>query len=419
LLQPDISVNGIITLVVAGLIATLSKYLLRIKKKHLFNPAAITAVILDLAGSGAVIWWVGSLVLAPFAFIIGILIVRKLRRFDLFLPFVLASLVVMLIYGLLAQQSVSDVMMQSITSWPLIFFGTIMLTEPLTTPPTKKFHIIYGLLVGALFAAQFKIGNFYATPELALVIGNIFSFFVSSKQRLVLTFNKKTELAPYIYEFSFTPNEKLKFKPGQYLEWTLGHHNADDRGIRRFFTITSSPTEDDIKLTVRTSDKSSTFKKRLLEMQKGEKLMAGSLGGEFTLPEDETKKLAFIAGGIGLTPFRSMVEYLVDKNQKRDIIFFYVCNAEQDFVYKDLFKKAETVGVKMVYIVTKPENCSKDFKGKTGYITKETLTEEVPDLNNRMFFLSGPDAMVQSYKKLLQTVKIPATHIVTDYFPGF
>lgn len=420
LLFPELNQEGLLTLVAAGVISMLSKYVLRIKKKHIFNPAAITAVILDLAGSGSVVWWVGSLFMLPFALILGLLVVRKIRRFRLFFAFLFAAVVAMIVFSLPRGENIPEVMMQAVTSWPIIFFGTIMLTEPLTTPPTKKLQVIYGLLVGALFGSQFQFGPIYSTPEMALVIGNIFSYIVSCKQKLTLSLVEKKELAASIYEFSFKPDEKLLYHPGQYLEWTLGHSKSDGRGVRRYFTISSSPTEDEIKLTIKAMENGSSFKKHLIEMKKGDQMYASSLGGEFTLPQNRDEKLVFIAGGIGLTPFRSMIKYLIDNKYKTDIVFFYACSVGNEFVYQDLFAQAEKeLGIKVIYVVTNAKNVPPNWKGKTGYINEEMMKAEVPDYMERMFYLSGPDSMVQSYKKLLKGLNVKNGRIVTDYFPGF
>ena len=420
LLFPELNAEGLLTLVAAGIISMLSKYLLRIKQRHVFNPVAIAAVILDLAGSGSVVWWVGSLYMLPFVLILGFLVVRKIRRFQLFFAFLFAAVIAITAFSLFRGENIPEVLIQTVTSWPIIFFGTIMLTEPLTTPPTKKLQMLYGLLVGVLFGSQFQVGPVYSTPEMALVIGNIFSYIVSCKQKLTLSLIEQKELAPSIYEFSFQPNEKFYYSPGQYLEWTLAHKKSDTRGVRRYFTIASSPTENEMKLTIKAMENGSSFKKHLLAMKKGDLMYAASLGGEFTLPKDNHQKLVFIAGGIGLTPFRSMIKYLIDKKQKMDIVFFYVCSNESEFVYKDLFAEAEKcIGIKIIYVVTNTKNAQHNWKGKTGYIDKEMLTSEVPDYMERMFYISGPDAMVQSYKRLLREVNIKGGRIITDYFPGF
>src|SRR5260221_9234270 len=118
---------------------------------------------------------------------------------------------------------------QCIYSSPIFFFAFVMLTEPLTTPPTKTFQWIYGVLVGVLFSPQFHIGSLYTTPEQALVIGNIFSYVVSPKYKVIATIQSKMQIAPNMFDFLFSQQKKLAFSPGQYMEWTLPHKNSDSR----------------------------------------------------------------------------------------------------------------------------------------------------------------------------------------------
>ncbi len=410
------------TLVLAGLIAMASKYVLAINKKHIFNPAAVSAVILGMLGNGDALWWIGSDVLLPVAAIIGFLIVRKIRRFKMVLSFLVVAVISITLVGVLINNVPPlEAVTQAFTSWPLIFFATVMLTEPLTTPPRNKLRIMYASLVGILFGAQFQFGPLFSTPELALVLGNIYSYIVSPKQRLQLLLSEKRQLADGMYEFIFHATPKMSYIPGQYLEWTLPHASSDSRGNRRYFTIASSPTESDIKLGVRILEKeSSSFKRKLLSLKKGDSLTASQLAGDFTLPKDTSKKLVFIAGGIGITPFRSILQYLLDTNQKRDITLFYTAPSPQEFAYKEIFEKAQqNLAIKIIYIITRPENVPKGWPGKTGRISEQMIKDEVSDYKDRLFYLSGPNAMVDSYKKLLTDMGISRKNLISDYFPGF
>jgi ferredoxin-NADP reductase/Na+-translocating ferredoxin:NAD+ oxidoreductase RnfD subunit len=420
ILTPSTKPNDMFILVVAAILSMLSKYILAIHKKHLFNPVAISLVILGVLGSGSSIWWVATASLFPFTLILGLSIVRKIRRHYMFIAFLFTSIITILVFTLINHLSLIDTLSQLFISWPIIFFGTVMLTEPLTTPPTRKLQLLYGSLVGILFGSQFHIGPLYSTPELSLVIGNIFSYWVSPKQKMQLHLWETKKIADHIYEFVFSSDEKPFFKPGQYLEWTLSHKKSDSRGNRRYFTIASSPTEDHIKLGVKVDPThSSSFKNSLVSMKKGDDLYASQLSGDFTLPVEVSKKLVFIAGGIGITPFRSMVKYLLDKDERRDIVLFYAASSEEEFAYKDIFSQAQKLGVKVVYIITKEENIPKNWKGKSGHINTQILQEEVPDYQHRIFYLSGPNAMVSNYKDLLKKMNVENKNIVTDYFPGF
>lgn len=417
---PIESISDFKLLVIAGFIAMASKYLFAINKKHIFNPAGIALVFLSIAGYGISAWWVGSTILFIPTFILGFLVLRKVRRFSMFFAFLAASFVSISLFGVLNGTSLWGSVSTIFTSWPVLFLGSIMLTEPLTTPPTMKLQLVYGVLVGLFFGSQFHIGSLYSTPELALIIGNVFSYIVSPKVRLVLTLKQKDQLTADVYNFVFSKNDKFSFKPGQYLEWTLGHAKPDIRGNRRYFTIGSSPTEEDLILGTKFYPNPSTFKQKLLAMSPGDKMIASELRGEFTMPEDINKKLVFIAGGIGVTPFRSMAKYMIDTNETRDIYFFYSNKTLADTAYKDVFDFAEKDnGWKNIYVVNEQGNDVLLPNMKVGFITKEMIVEQVPDYKERIFMISGTHGMVTVFEKTLKDLGVPNNQIKTDFFPGF
>jgi glycine betaine catabolism B len=420
IMMPVTNTNDALTLVAAGTIAMASKYVLAINRHHIFNPAAIAPFLLGLFGNGNALWWVGSDVLLPFVAIVGFLIVRKIQRFQLFFAFLLTSIVTLSLFGLKSGIPIQQSALEAFTSWPLIFFATVMLTEPLTMPATRQQRVIYGGIIGILFGSQFQLGPIYTTPEFALIIGNVYSTLVNPKKTLFLRIKEKITAANETYEFVFHPSSLLTFQPGQYLEWTLPMTRTDSRGNRRFFTIASSPTEKEIRLGVRIGKDSSTFKQKLSSLTADDAVAVTNLAGSFTLPEEKDKKLVFIAGGIGITPFRSMVKYLIDKKERRDIVLFYANKTEEEIAYKDIFDAAsDAIGLKTVYILSDKEHVPTNWKGKVGRIDKALLEDSVPDYKDRMFYLSGPTAMVRGYKDLLLQLGIPHTQIITDYFPGF
>ena len=293
---------------------------------------------------------------------------------------------------------------------PMLYLGSIMLTEPMTTPPTKKLRIIYGILVGFLNAPFIGIGNFYTTPEMALAFGNVYSYLVSSKEKLILKLKERVQVANETYDFIFNTNRKLDFQPGQYLEWTLAHEKIDNRGMRRYFTIASSPTENEIIMGIKFYDKPSTYKQSLINIKKDDIVVASQLAGDFVLPNDKNKKLVFIAGGIGVTPFRSMIKYLIDTNEKRDIIIFYSNKTANDIAYKNIFDEAEKkLGIKTIYHQT----------DESGFLTCNIIEKYVPDLKERMFYISGPRSMILTFDKALKDAGVHKNHIKTDFFPGF
>ncbi len=411
--------DGIVIAVIAA-IAMVSKYLFSIHKKHLFNPAALALVIAGMYGATQAVWWVGSAPLLPIVALLGFMIVRKIRRFRMVLAFLAAALVSITAFGIYNQVPLETLYPQVLLSWPVIFFATIMLTEPLTMPPTKQKQIIYGVITGLLFGSQYHIGPFFSTPELALVIGNVYSYFVSPRRKFTLTLQNKIPLSQDTYEYVFEPDYPMKFSAGQYLEWTLPHHNSDSRGVRRYFTIASSPDEKEIRLGVKIQQNgSSSFKSALRDMKAGDTLLVGQLAGDFTAVDHPAEKMVFIAGGIGVTPFRSIIKQMIDNGVKKDIVLFYVCSHHSEFVYQDIFEMAKNYGVNVQYVITHAENAPSGWTGKVGYINEEMIQNEVSDYAHRTYFISGPNSMVNSYKKVLHKLGIKNDKIITDYFPGF
>jgi ferredoxin-NADP reductase len=148
------------------------------------------------------------------------------------------------------------------------------------------------------------------------------------------------------------------------------------------------------------------------------------------MPRDPQQKLAFIAGGVGITPFRSMVKYLVDKNDRsatksgmkengnrkhHDVVLLYSNRTAAEIAYKNIFDEAaEKIGMKTVYAITKPEDGSPGTR-----ITADLIRREVPDYRERIFYISGTHAMTTAFEKTLAEMNIPHSHIKIDFFPGF
>lgn len=406
ILAPPSSVGDALLIFITGLIAIISKFVLSLDRKHIFNPAAIALVIMSFAGSGLASWWVGSKFLLPIVAFVGYLIVRKIHRFDVLWSFVGAAFGVTILFVVLGMP-LGSALTSLVISGPLVFFATIMLTEPLTMPPTRGLRIVYGLIVGGLYASQFHSGIISMSPHLALVAGNLYSYAVSSKQRLIMRLRSIERLSANVYEFVFRPNQRLAFAAGQYLEWTLPHARPDAGGNRRYLTIASSPTEPDIRIGVRIDKHPSSFKRALLSMKGNSTMVATSLSGDFTLPKNPKRKLLFIAGGVGITPFTSMLRYLHATKKRRDIVLIYAASREEDLAYRELVEEASReIGLRVIYLVGQRMNA-------------EAVRKYIPDVAERQAFISGPDAMVASYQELLTDAGVSVRDIKTDYFTGF
>ena len=380
---------------IATFVAIASKFIITWRGSHIFNPVAFGVVVATLSGLGFASWWVATPILLPFTLLVGILILRKTRRFGLFLSFLVPSFALFLMRGVDVQTI--------LLSFPLIFFGSIMLTEPATSPSTNKWRLVYGVLIGLIVGAGFGI---FSSPQIAILVGNVLAFIVSFRAGTKLELIKKTKLAPNIYDFTFKPHKKLTFLPGQYMDWTLDNIKFNSRGNRRTFTIASSPTQEELHIGVRIYEPTSEFKQKLLSLKKGDTIFGGHVAGDFLLPSDHNKKLVFVAGGIGVTPFISMILHMINTNTKRDITLYYFANKKEDIVYTDAIKKAGKLGLKLVPMI-----------GLDARLKQAVLEKSTPDFKDREFYLSGPPGMVRAYKKSLKKLRVANIH--TDYFSGY
>ena len=283
-------------------------------------------------------------------------------------------------------------------------------------PPTKRTQIFYGALV-ALVANTTLFAPFIAmTPELALVIGNLAIYPYRIRQKLFLTFIEKREIAKNTFEFIFKKPAGFTYQAGQYLEWMLPHEKSDSRGVRRYFTIASSPTESVVRLALKFVPAGSSYKQKLQSLAPGDIIIASQLAGDFMLPKDTHCKLAFIAGGIGVTPFSSHITYIKDTKADYDVQLFYCVNQLADLAYYDEFLQAtKTIKLETIPLVAKAES---EHTFETGYLTKEIIERRTPDYKERLWYISGPPPMVSAYKSLLLKSGVARNHIVTDYFPG-
>ena len=419
IIDPAKSLNDLPFLGWVAILAISSKYILTLHNQHIFNPAAIAAVTTSFVLGESASWWVGTASMLPAVLLGGILLVRKLRQGELALLFVVASLVTVCLISLLQHLPVTKELQQLLVESPLFFFAAIMLTEPLTAPSTQKLRRIYGLLTGILFIPQIHLGPIYSTPELALVVGNIYSYIVSPKQKVVLRLKRKSKISSDIVDFSFKPSQKLAFAPGQYMEFTLAHPKPDSRGNRRFFTLASSPTEENLHLGVRFYANGSSFKTALYRMDNRTKIIAAQVAGDFTLPPDPRQKLVFIAGGIGITPFRSMLKYLLDTQQQRDIVLFYANRTADEIAYKDVLSEAQTkLATRIYYTLTNTEAIPRNWPGFAGRINEQMIRQMVPDYQERMYYLSGPPELVNAYEHTMKAMGIKNSQIKTDFFSG-
>ena len=229
-----------------------------------------------------------------------------------------------------------------------------------------------------------------------------------------VTFEHFTDTAANIKTFYFKPERSVRYEAGQFIELTIPHDNADKRGQKRWFTLSSSPTEELLSITTKFAlENGSTFKQALLALQPGTSLRMADPMGDFVLPKDQSKPLIFVAGGIGVTPMHSMVQFLHDNKEARDITLIYAANKEDEVAFSDLFKGYDLNFIPVI------REAQASWSGETGTLDPERITKFAPKITESTVYLSGPEPMVEALFDGLKKAGVDKRNIVTDYFPGY
>ena len=413
----------LLAIVLVSFLAMGSKYLLTVNKRHIANPAAIAVLLISfLFPNHVATWWVGTPAMLLPVLIGGLLLLRKVQKAHMVISFLLTyfilSAIAVLFHGG-GFMEIAQIWKSGIFASALLFFAFVMLTEPFTSPHTKKFQNIYAVITGILYATPLlRLTSIVFTPEMALFSGNIFAYIVKPKYRLLLTLKEKIKISPDTYLFVFHNVVNFKFTPGQYMEWTLPHKNADSRGIRRYFSIASAPHED-IMLAIKFYSPSSSYKRELLTLKTGDNIIASNLAGDFVFKESIKRPSVFIAGGVGIAPFRSILEDIVQKREIVDIVVLFTNRKHEDIIFDDTLKKAQALGVKIIYVLTDTTVIPLNFNGRTGYLTENSIIEDIPDYKTRYFYISGPQLMVQNFKDILKNAGVKNEYLKVDFFPGY
>jgi len=377
---------------------------------HVFNPVAAGLVALSLLSDHSATWWVGTPLLLPFVVVGGYLVVKKVNRERMVSEFLISFLLIIGITTLIRTGSMSALFATwwvSITRSALLFFACVMFTEPASSPGTHTKRSFFAIVTALLYATpQLRLGIVFI-PEIALCLANIFSFVINPQYRYVLRLKMKRLVARDTYEFEFEHTTPLSFIPGQYMEWTLPHAQIDNRGNRRYFSLSSTPSENPT-FAVKYYDPPSSYKKNLMQMQVGATLSATSLAGDFTLRKTH-RPVVFIAGGIGIAPFRSIIKQIVDEQKTVDITLLYINKTVDEVAYAPLWETAKIYGVQTRYIMTET----------AGHLTPMMIQSLLPKWQDSMYYISGPQRLVEAAEQVLREIHLPKKQIVIDFFPGY
>jgi ferredoxin-NADP reductase len=227
--------------------------------------------------------------------------------------------------------------------------------------------------------------------------------------------------------FKFARNDDQDYEAGQFYDVDLGT-TEDPKGSTRAFTIASSPTEKDVIL-ISTRIRDTPFKQKLAKLEKGSSIKITGPAGEFTLPDDHSQSVVFLSGGIGVTPFRSMVKFATDKQLPLKITMFDSNRNLANILYKDEFDSWTQLNknLKMIYTTSEEEaenlsSATLERKKEKGMIDKAMLMRNLSkdDLDDSVFYICGPPAMLSAMKKLLsEEIGVSADRIRTEEFSGY
>lgn len=410
-----------------GVLATVSKYALAIRKRHLFNPAAAAVVLLllikELTGIDAIpttTWWVASKVLLPFVLMGAVLVLFRTRRLALGVVFSVLAIVLMVV-GLTSGGMEPVAALEFVLySTPVVFFAGFMLSEPLTLPPRRNQQLAIAAIAAFVFSwpifsqsflgEPLNLGPFFNTYELALIVTGAIAFWLSQRGSVGLIFRERRPLGAETFEYIFTPQRAVRFTPGQYVELHVPHAKPDLRGSRRMFSVSSAPGGD-VSIAIREPEPGSSFKRALRDTLPGTVLRATSVHGDFVWPRDEASPLLLIAGGIGITPFMSQLR----AHDARDVVVVYGVQDANQVPYRD--ELVET-GVRVVLVSsTAGSELPPHWEHVEGaFVTADIVSGQVPDLADRRVYISGPPAMVDAMKASLKRV---TKKVRTDHFLGY
>lgn len=222
---------------------------------------------------------------------------------------------------------------------------------------------------------------------------------------MALTLIEKEHLVDNVWAFRFKPSGPFNWTAGQYIRVELPHENPDDEGTKRWFTNSAAPFEGIMQITTRVSD--STFKQALSKLEPSDELpLLEEPEGDFVW-EDSELPIVFVAGGIGVTPFRSILKQRAYDSLPLNVTLVYGSRTP-DVPFKEELDQwqSQDPNLKVLYEVGQP-------------LTAEKLSELVPNLNASLVYVSGPEPMVQALGSDLKQRGLPESQLKQDEFPNY
>jgi ferredoxin-NADP reductase len=231
---------------------------------------------------------------------------------------------------------------------------------------------------------------------------------------------KSEEVAEGTMSFYFDRPAGFDFEAGEYLELTLlGPPETDDKGNTRNFSIASAPFQEHLMITTRIRE--SALKRVLKNSQLGMEVQIEGPDGFFTLRDGASASLVFIAGGIGITPFLSMLRQAAHDHLSQRLYLFYSNRRPEDAAFLAELRQLESElpSYRFIPTMTDVKESDPSWRGETGRIDATMLTRHVEDLASAVFYTAGPPAMVVAMRNLLTDMGIRKANIRAEQFAGY
>jgi ferredoxin-NADP reductase len=230
----------------------------------------------------------------------------------------------------------------------------------------------------------------------------------------------RVEVAEGTMAFHFAKPSNFDFKPGQAADVTLYNPpETDAEGNTRTFSIASSPFESQLMFATRMRD--TAFKRSLKKIPLGTAVKIDSPMGSFMLHKNPSKPAVFLAGGIGITPFISIVRQADHDRLPHQLHLFYSNRRPEDAPFLEALQKSEknNPNFLLVCTMTAMSQSKKEWKGETGLIDKEMLSRHLTSLQGPIYYVAGPPAMVAAMREMLVGAKVDEDDIRSEDFAGY
>jgi ferredoxin-NADP reductase len=213
--------------------------------------------------------------------------------------------------------------------------------------------------------------------------------------------------------------DQVDFEPGQYFFITLRPQDRANREeLTHHFSIVNSPEQRGIlSFTTRLRLDSSLFKRSLHESRVGDEVEIGDIEGDFVLPQEAGRPLIFIALGIGITPYMSMLRHIFETGRNDRVTLIYTDNEIESMPFLDELQKLdrEHENFKLITSVTGQDSSS----GENRHIDTQFITDYLKDITANLYYVSGPPKAVQGVTKSFTDGGIPVENIKSDNFDGY